>query len=432
MASIKLPHRERYGTASLIRKFELVAGVALVVTRLSLCSPALAEDAASVGIGTCDNFLTAYAQCLQSPGVPSDAKAAIQQGIDNLRDSFRNAAAQGPSARSSIGQQCTSSHEMVRARMIEAFKCEFPAASAMPVVADMPAPEPAPATPMTKAATDPAVEVARKVNAYTKVHNDIVDTHPMGKQLAEHIRNNERVLKLGTKLGANAWYLFGIDDFDRQIADLKEAMALPGLVPEIDPAAAALVSAMETVNPVIQMLYRYQKTRDFKQDGFKLAMAQEKPLEDGMRGVMAASDGFSKALFERRMKIDERRVEAMPAGSLAQTLLSTSLKTRVLLRQYDTLGKPADVPAFVAALDAVRTSNRTLMEVAGAMSPKANSYCAEYSEALDALIGHGRDLAEAVKVKQRSGDASEAIARDYNHSVDYYSKCLKEETRARG
>ena len=431
MASIELPHRERQGTASLIRKSELVAGVAIVVAKLSLCGPALAEESASIGIGTCDNFLTAYAQCVQSPGVPSDAKAAIQQGIDNLRATFRSAAAQGPSARSSIGQQCTSSHELVRARMIEAFKCDFPPASAMPVVADAPASEPAPA-PVTKAAVDPAVESARKVNAYTKVHNDIVETHPMGKQLAEHIRNNERVLKLGTKLGANAWYLFEIDDFDRQIADLKEAMALPGPVPEIDPAASALVSAMETVNPVIQTLYRYQKTRDFKQDGFKLAMAQEKPLEDGMRSVMAASDGFSKALFERRMKIDERRVDAMAAGSLAQTLLSTSLKTRLLLRQYDSLGKPADVPAFVAAIDAVRTSNRTLMEVTGAMSPKANSYCAEYSEALDSLIGHGRDLADAVKAKQSAGDASAAFARDYNSSIDYYAKCLRDEARARG
>ena len=302
--------------------------MALLAAQLSLCGPALAEDAAPVGIGTCDNFLTAYAQCLRSPGVPSDAKTAIQQGIDSLRASFRNAAAQGASARASIGQQCTSSHETVRARMIEAFKCDFPAASAMPVAADAPAAEPAPSAPVAKAAIDPAIEIARKVNAYTKVQNDIVETHPMGKQLAEHVRNNERVLRLGTKLGANVWYLFGVDDFDRQIADLKEALAMPGAVPEIDPAAAALVSAMEAVNPVIQSLYRYQKTRDFKQDGFKLAMAQEKPLEDGMRGAMAASDRFSAALFDRRMAIDEHRVAAMTAWSLPQALLSTSLKTR--------------------------------------------------------------------------------------------------------
>jgi|GEM_PF-5495368 len=387
-----------------------------------------------VGIGVCDNFLAAYSQCAASSAVPEAARGAIQQGIDSMRTSFRSAAGQSAAARESIRQQCVSSHDMVRTRMIEAFKCEFPAASAMPVVADAPVqtPTPAPAAKAAAVADDPAVSVAKKVNAYTKVQNDIVETHPMGKQLAEHIRNNERVLKLGTKLGANAWYLFGIDDFDRQITDLKAAMAMPGSVPEVDPAAAGLLTAMEAVNPVIKELYRYQKTRDFKEDGFKLAMAREKPLEDGMRGAMAASDAFSTALFERRMGIDEARLAGLKTGSLAYGLLGTSLKTRVLLRRYDAMEKPADVPAFLSALDEVRASNKALMAIGDGLSPKANSYCADYSEALDALIGHGRDLAATVKAKRDPGDESGAFARDYNKSVDYYGRCLKDETRARG
>ena len=386
-----------------------------------------------VGLGACDNFLAAYSQCVASPGVPEAARGAIQQGIDGMRTSFREAARQDARARESIRQQCVSSHEMVRTRMIEAFRCEFPAASAMPVVADTVVETPAPA-PVAKAAVaeEPAVAVAKKVNAYTKVQNDIVDGHPMGKELAEHIRNNERVLKLGTKLGANAWYLFGIGDFDRQIADLKAAMAMPGSVPEVDPKAAALAAALEGVNPVIKELYRYQKMRDFKEDGFKLAMAREKPLEDGMRAAMAASDAFSTALFERRMGIDEKRLAGMEAGSLPYGLLATSLKTRVLLRRYDAMEKPGDVPAFTAALDEVRASNKALAGTTDGLSPKADSACADYSEALDALIGHGRDLADRVKAKRDPSDESAAFARDYNKSVDYYGRCLKGEARARG
>ncbi|MGI4806667.1 MAG: hypothetical protein ACRYF2_00980, partial [Janthinobacterium lividum] len=63
---------------------------------------------------------------------------------------------------------------------------------------------------------------------------------------------------------------------------------------------------------------------------------------------------------------------------------------------------------------------------------KANSYCADYSEALDALIGHGRDLAGSVKAKRDPSDEAAAFARDYNKSVDYYAQCLKAEPRARG
>ncbi len=396
-----------------------------------LCGSMGIGAAQPVGIGVCDNFLAAYSQCAASSAVPESARSAIQQGIDGMRTSFRSAAGQSAAARESIRQQCVSSHDMVRTRMIEAFKCEFPAASAMPVMADAPV-EVAPAANAAAVADDPALAVVKKVNAYTKVQNDIVETHPIGKQLAEHMRNNERVLKLGTKLGANAWYLFGIDDFDRQISDLKAAMAMPGSVPEVDPAAAGLLTAMEAVNPVIKELYRYQKTRDFKEDGFKLAMAREKPLEDGMRGAMAASDAFSTALFERRMGIDEKRLAGLKTGSLAHGLLGTSLKTRVLLRRYDAMEKPADVPAFLSALDEVRASNKALMAIGDGLSPKANSYCADYSEALDALIGHGRDLAATVKAKRDPSDESGAFARDYNKSVDYYGRCLKDEARARG
>ena len=385
-----------------------------------------------VGLGACDNFLAAYAQCAASPSVPADSRMAIQQGIEALRSSFRSAVAQDPAARETVRQQCVSSHELVRSRLMEALKCDFPAASTMTVAADSVAPAaPATAKPAAKA-SDPAAEVAKKANAYTKLQNEMVERRPMARQLSEHITNNERVLKLGTKLGANAFYLFGIDDFDPQIADLKEAMALPGALPEVDPAAASLLSALEAVNPVIKELYRYQKMREFKEDGFKLAKEREKPLEDGMRGAIRANTAFSTALFDRRMAIDEARLAKMETGSLAQGLLATSLKTRLLIRQYDAMEKPADVPAFMTALDAMRESNKALIATTTGLSPKANSYCAEYSEALDSLVGSGRDLAGDMKAKRGIGDTSAAFARNYNSSVDYYGKCLKDEARARG
>ncbi|WP_283535760.1 hypothetical protein [Methylorubrum extorquens] len=62
------------------------------------------------------------------------------------------------------------------------------------------------------------------------------------------------MLKLGTKLGANAWYHFGIVDFDGVIDELEKAVALPGVVPEVDAQAARLLATLCEVNPTLKAL----------------------------------------------------------------------------------------------------------------------------------------------------------------------------------
>ena len=93
----------------------------------------------------------------------------------------------------------------------------------------------------------------------------------------------------------------------------------------------------------------------------------------------------------------------------AQGLLATSLRARLLVRRSNALEKPAHVPPFLTALDEVRASNKTLRGVADEMWPMVDSSCAEYSEALDLLIGHGNDLAGTVKAKQDSDDESGGV-----------------------
>ena len=398
-------------------------------------APALAQSPvdAPVGIGTCDTFLAAYERCAASPGVPEATRTALLGGIANMRSGYRDAAASSPQSREAVRQQCRQTHEMARASLVQALKCDFPAADAMPTIADLPPPPVAPVQAAGSAPSpiSPEESMAEKANAYTAVQNDIVASHPMRKQLAEHVTNNERVLKLGTKLGANAWYLFGIPDFDGIIERLTEAMAKPGAVPEVDPSAQRLLAALQSVNPTIKALDRYQTTREFKEDKFKLAREQQPILVAGMKDAIAASDAFSAALFDRRMALDERQLQALPKDSLAQRLLATSLDTRRLIRRYDALNAPADVPPFLATLSEVIAVNKDLASTIASLTPKPDSACADYSGSLDALVGHGRDLARDVKTRGDSSQPSELFATAYNRSVDYYTDCRKNEQRAR-
>ncbi|TXN60380.1 hypothetical protein FV228_23380, partial [Methylobacterium sp. WL18] len=86
--------------------------------------------ATPVGVESCDAFLDAYAQCAASPGVPEAARPGIRQGIGTMRESFRESVLRNEGARATVAYQCAQAHEAVRKSLIDAFKCDFPAAPA--------------------------------------------------------------------------------------------------------------------------------------------------------------------------------------------------------------------------------------------------------------------------------------------------------------
>ena len=227
-----------------------------------LAMPAVAVPPVTpVGVESCDAFLDAYARCAASPSVPEAVRPNIRQGIGTLRESFRDAISRTASARPTVAQQCAQAHEAVRKSMVDAFRCDFPApppASQALLQAAPPATATqAPARADAQVAPPPPsreVQEVAKANAYTEVQNHLVRSHPLEQQLAEYRRDNERVLKLGTRLGANAWYHFGIVDFDGVIDELEKAAALPGIIPEIDPQATRLLAALRELNPTLKAL----------------------------------------------------------------------------------------------------------------------------------------------------------------------------------
>ena len=388
-----------------------------------------------VGVESCDAFLEAYTQCAASPGVPEAARPGIRQGINTMRESFRDSVLRNEAARPTVAYQCAQAHNAVRKSLIDAFKCDFPAAPpASQSLLQSPPPSPGAARVAARPAATaqtPEAQAMAKANAYTEAQNHLVRSHPLEQQLADYRRDNERVLKLGTKLGANAWYHFGIVDFDGVVDELEKAVALPGVVPEVDAQAARLLAALREVNPTLKALTRYQTTREFKEDGYKFAREQHAILVPRVEAAAKAMDVYGTALFEREIARDERRLAALPEDAPARRLLSTSLTLRRAVRRFEALGPKADVAPFLAALGEVSNANRHLGTVLDGMSPKANSSCTGYTDTVASVIGHGRDVARDIRAKGDPGQPAQRFNETYNRSVRDLETCQKNESRVR-
>jgi hypothetical protein len=84
-----------------------------------------AADAAAMdgtGVKECDDYLTKYMACLNDK-VPAASRAAMQQGIDQMRSGWKAAAAT-PAGKASLAQACTTASESAKASM-KAFGCEM-------------------------------------------------------------------------------------------------------------------------------------------------------------------------------------------------------------------------------------------------------------------------------------------------------------------
>ena len=399
-------------------------------TRAALLAATLISGAAhaqeSTGVPECDAMLKAYSSCAASPGLPQGVAPGLTQAIEGMRTNFRTTAAGSAAAHRTIGAQCLQMHGIMSKQLTESLKCDFPGpatTTAAAAAASPGTPAPAPTQDMSER------QAITKVNAYTEVQNSLA-SRSLASQLADHRRINERVLKLGTKLGANAYYQFSINDFDRIIERLEKAMSLPGAIPEVDPAAEHLLAALQAVNPTVKTLERYQKTREFKVDEYKLAREQEPILVSGMSAAADAASDFSTALFNRSLARDEARLATLTPATLPHQLLTTSLATRRLMQRYKALGTPDSVQPFQDAITPVIAANKDLADTIATLKDKVDSDCTSYSEDIDSMIGRARDLAGDLLSRSNPKQSSEGFIRYYNNAVDHMTSCRRDEARA--
>lgn len=96
---------------------------AVPATDPAVVAPADATlTADSTGVKECDDYLTKYAACLNDK-VPEASRAAMQQGIDQMRTSWKEAAAT-PEGKMGLAQACTAASDGAKVSM-KAFGCEM-------------------------------------------------------------------------------------------------------------------------------------------------------------------------------------------------------------------------------------------------------------------------------------------------------------------
>lgn len=379
------------------------------------------SGAAPTGIESCDAFLRAYAQCAATPGLPGNVRDSIAGAIPTLRSSFRGAP--GSRAYRDTGAECLQLHGALRQSLIENYKCDFPAPAAAAGSSS------AGAAPAAQPAPGPDQQEVAKANAWTEAQNDLAEWHHMERDLASYLQGAERMPRPGAKPNANNWYSFNVSGFGSVIEKLRAAAALPGTIREVDEAGAALLAALEAVDPIITRLSRYQATREFKEDNYKLAREQHPILVARMKAAIKAADLFGTVLFDRGMARDEQRVASLPKASLAQRLLATSLSARRAVRQHDLLQPRGDTAPMLAAVAELSNNNKALLATLDAAKPKPDSYCTSYSEEIDIMVGSGRDLARDIRGGGNPSDTSEKFVRAYNKSVDKMASCQEREAR---
>lgn len=76
----------------------------------------------SVGVPECDDYITKYMACMHDK-MPEASRAAMMQGFDQARASWKQAAAT-PEGQAGLAQACKTAHEAAKTSM-QAFGCEM-------------------------------------------------------------------------------------------------------------------------------------------------------------------------------------------------------------------------------------------------------------------------------------------------------------------
>jgi hypothetical protein len=76
----------------------------------------------SVGVAECDEFLAKYEKCLKN--IPAVARPGVEASIKQMRQSFKQTAAQGSAAKAGLTSVCKQSQENMKSSM-SAYNCQW-------------------------------------------------------------------------------------------------------------------------------------------------------------------------------------------------------------------------------------------------------------------------------------------------------------------
>lgn len=273
-------------------------------------------------------------------------------------------------------------------------------------------------------------QAAAKYDAELDAYNELVADHDLVDDLATYLARSRRWLPPGTTAGSGDSFFFGFRSFAETIKRLGAATALPGAVPDLDPAASRLLAALQASNPLVLDLGRYEAGRGYVDDGLAHARAQHGPFVAAMRTVNAAADGLQAALSDHAVALERRQVARLPQGSLRQSIAGDGLDLREVERLLRTLKAGDDVTALEAALARFSADTNRMHAALDALTPAADYNCGDYAGKTDVLLGYGRDQARAAKAGADPKRPIDEFRDIYPITMDSLQKCLAAETRA--
>ncbi len=380
-------------------------------------APALAQPG-PIGVAECDTFIAAYQTCARTPGLPDDRRATVQEGVDTLTTTLKTQAGRW-FGRGDMSKECLQLHATLRRSMVASYKCDFPTNAAV-TAAD--------ATQQADGASpEQSAERQRiaKENAYTATQNNFLARYKLSSYESEYLTDNRAVLTEGAKLPASPRFFFPVPTIDTATQSLADAVALPGTVPDIDPAANTLLAAMQTLAPIVSKLERYQTTQAYEDDHFKLARETTPAFLAALKATVQAAAAYQRALGQHEIARDQARIKSLPEGSLEQRLVQTSLAARGTVTAYRDLTRSNTAP-FAEALGTLNTVGGTLAEAVKG----ADSACVIYSSGIDRLVGEGRDLLREMRGTSDPSRAAEGFISQYNTAVDDLNRCQRYGMRA--
>ncbi len=271
-------------------------------------------------------------------------------------------------------------------------------------------------------------QAAAKYDADLDAYNELMADHDLVDDLDTYLARSRRWLP--PTAPANTAFSFDVRPFDETLKRLRAAAALPGSVPDLDPAAARLLAALQAANPIVSDLVRYRATRAFLDDDLAHARAQHAPFVAAMREVMAAADALQAALSDHAVAADRAQVERLPEGSLRRQVMGDGLALRVVERRLRHLKADDDVSALATALAELSAANDAMHTALDRLDPPADYNCGDYAKRADLLLGYGRDQARAAKAGTDPKVPIDRFRDLYPITADSLDKCLAGEKRA--
>ncbi|MFP8966138.1 DUF3829 domain-containing protein [Pokkaliibacter sp. CJK22405] len=237
-----------------------------------------------------------------------------------------------------------------------------------------------------------------KYNTYIDAANQINTS--FSQELAEHIDRYSEPLKQGKKLSLYSVPLTGL--VDRVNAKLKEAMAMPAAMDDLDPVAKRFSEALSTLAPLNSELENYANSKGYLSDDSAKARDMDASYVAALTAVAEAEQAFFNGLEERDQKNLRDAFEQATPGTSEYFRAGMIVRARDSLKAGDEFfasqGSTETAAAFKTSLDKVAEMSdgwsKMVRENNGGTVPAT---CNSVTSQVNFMVSAGRDAIQSAE-----------------------------------